>query len=212
MKKVVIFDLDGVIVSTDEFHYQAWKRLSDKEGIYFDREINQRLRGISRMQSLEIILEKSKRHYSDAEKEELADEKNRYYRESLNYLSPSDILPGVLSVLKVLKEKGIKTAIGSSSKNAQTILKKIKLDSYFDVVIDGNNITRSKPDPEVFLLAAKGLGADPSVCIVVEDAEAGIEAAISAGMIPVGVGSAAHSKKAKYTAADLSLLAAEEFL
>ena len=212
MIKGVIFDLDGVIVSTDELHYQGWKYMADSEGIYFDREINERLRGVSRMESLEIILEKATKTYTDAQKEHLAMLKNDYYRELLATLSPNDILAGVQDVLLGLKTAGVKIAIGSSSKNTPVILKQIGLDKTFDAVSDGNNITNSKPDPEVFLIAAEWLGLQPEVCLVVEDAEAGITAALAANMKTLAVGSAAKDKRAHLTAGDLSKILVEEMI
>ena len=187
MIKAVIFDLDGVIVSTDDCHYRAWKKMADEEGIYFDREINNRLRGVSRMASLDIVLEKSKREYSESEKQELAERKNEYYKKLICELTPDNILPGVMDKLKQLKENGIKLAIGSSSKNTPIILKQIGLDGYFDAVSDGNNITHSKPDPEVFLKAAEMLNINPENCMIVEDADAGIEAGKRAGMKTLAV-------------------------
>lgn len=210
--QAVIFDLDGVIVSTDEYHYEAWNKMSDEEGILFNREINMRLRGVSRMQSLEIILERAEKTYTPNEKEELAARKNQYYVELLQKLSPADILPGVLQVLKELKERGIRLAIGSSSKNTPFILDKIGLGSFFDAVADGNQIQRSKPDPEVFLLAASKLGMKPSNCIVVEDAEAGIEAALAAGMKAAAVSAAAHMETADVRGKDLEAIGAEGLL
>ena len=158
MIKAVLFDLDGVIVSTDNCHYKAWKQMADEEGIYFDEKINNRLRGVSRMESLAIVLERATKSYSDAEKAALAERKNNYYKELITALTPADILPGAMENLKALKESGIKIAIGSSSKNTPVILKQIGLDSYFDAVSDGNNIKNSKPDPEVFVKAAEMLG------------------------------------------------------
>ena len=187
MIKAVIFDLDGVIVSTDDCHYRAWKKMADEEGIYFDREINNRLRGVSRMASLEIVLEKANREYSEKEKQEMAERKNTYYKELICELTPNDILPGAIETLEQLKENGIKIAIGSSSKNTPIILKQIGLDNYFDAVSDGNNITHSKPDPEVFLKAAEMLNIAPENCMIVEDADAGIEAGKRAGMKTLAV-------------------------
>ena len=187
MIKAVIFDLDGVIVSTDDCHFRAWKRMADEEGIYFDREINNRLRGVSRMASLDIVLERAKREYSESEKQELAERKNEYYKELICELTPDDILPGVMDKLENLKENGIKIAIGSSSKNTPIILKQIGLDGYFDAVSDGNNITHSKPDPEVVLKAAEMLNISPEDCMIVEDADAGIEAGKRAGMKTLAV-------------------------
>lgn len=198
MIKAVIFDLDGVIVSTDDLHYKAWKHMADLEKIDFDKKINHRLRGVSRMESLNIILEKATKKYSDQEKEELASIKNNYYVELLNELTPKDILPNVNEVLRILKDKGIKIAIGSSSKNAKNILNHIKLNDMFDVIADGHDIKHSKPAPDVFLIAAKRLGVDPKDCIVVEDAVAGIEAAKRADMIAVAVSDAKKSDLADY--------------
>lgn len=206
----VIFDLDGVIVSTDEFHYQAWKQISDQEKIYFDREINERLRGVSRMESLEIILSHSDKNYSENDKQLLAQQKNRVYSELLNKLSPNDILPGVINLLLSIKAKDIKIAIGSSSKNTPFILEQIGLASSFDAIADGNGITNSKPDPEVFLLAAEKLGVPPEECVVIEDAQAGIDAAISAGMMAVGVGTAAYCVNTHLKLKDLSNLNIEQ--
>lgn len=210
--KAVIFDLDGVIVSTDDYHFRAWQKMADEENIYFDRKINERLRGVSRMESLEIILERAERHYTEEEKAKLAERKNYYYRNFLNDLSPKDILPGVMKVLEELKAQGIKIAIGSSSKNTPIILEKIGLGEFFDAVADGNEIKNSKPDPEVFLLAAKKLGISPKECLVVEDAEAGVEAALKGGMKALGVGSASNSEKADYRISDLSLFSLTEAL
>ncbi|MBR4721217.1 MAG: beta-phosphoglucomutase [Clostridia bacterium] len=187
MIKAVIFDLDGVIISTDDCHYEAWKKLADEEGIYFDRKINDRLRGVSRMASLEIVLEKSEKVYTEKEKAELTERKNNYYREFIKKLTPNDILPGVMDNLEELKQNGIKIAIGSSSKNTPIILKQIGLDGYFDAVSDGNNITHSKPNPEVFLKASEMLKIPPENCLVVEDADAGIEAGKKGGMKTLSV-------------------------
>lgn len=194
--QAVIFDLDGVIVSTDDFHYQAWKTLADRESIPFDRSANERLRGVGRRESLEIILENSEKKYSDEQINNLCDEKNAIYRDSLSALSSSDILPGVTRLLKSLRERGIKIAVGSSSRNTPTILDRIGLSDFFDAVVDGNMIGRSKPDPEVFLLAAKQLNTDPRRCVVIEDADAGISAALAAGCKAVGVGAAAENLQA----------------
>jgi len=210
--KAVIFDLDGVIVSTDEYHYQGWKRMADEEGIYFDREINERLRGVSRMESLNIVLEKSLRQYSDSEKALLAERKNNYYRLLLENITPADILPGVLDALNDLKKRGIKIAIASSSKNAPVILENIELDGYFDAVADGNDIKNSKPDPEVFLLAAERMHVCPSRCAGVEDAVAGIDSIIAAQMLAVGVGFASSYPKAHCRIKDMSAFDFEALL
>jgi beta-phosphoglucomutase len=196
--KAVIFDLDGVIVSTDEYHYQAWKNISNKENIPFDKTINNRLRGVSRAESLEIILEKSSKKYKQDEKEVLLEEKNNVYKELLKNLSSSDILPGVNEVINYLKYNNIKIAIGSSSKNTSLILQKIGLINSFDAIADGTMVKKSKPDPEVFILASDKLGISPKNCIVVEDAKAGVEAAIAGDMKVAAVGDAIKCNKANY--------------
>ncbi len=188
----VIFDLDGVICFTDEYHYLAWKEMADGMGIYFDREINNRLRGVSRMASLDIILERYEGPaLSPEEKEALAAKKNDIYRTLLSRMTPADLPAEVKETLDALREKGLRLAIGSSSKNAPFILERIGLDGYFDAVSDGNNITRSKPDPQVFLMAAEYLGLSPAVCLVVEDAVAGAEAGRAGGFAVACVGDAA---------------------
>ena len=189
MIKGVIFDLDGVIVTTDNYHYLAWESMAKKENIYFDRQINERLRGVSRFESLNIILEKSKKTYSDKEKKELAEYKNNIYKELIKKLSPEDILPGVLKLLKFLKNNNIKVAIGSSSKNTLEILKSLNILNLFDAVADGNQIKNSKPDPEVFLLASNKLALEPKECLVIEDAEAGIIAGKRGNFKTLAVGS-----------------------
>ncbi len=204
MIRGVIFDLDGVIVTTDDCHYRAWKRMADEEGINFDRSINERLRGVSRMDSLSIILERAGKPYTEAQKEEMAARKNRYYVDLISALTPEDILPGALEVINALKAKGIRVAIGSSSRNTPIILRQIGLSNAFDAVSDGNQITHSKPHPEVFLLAAKLLQLPPAECLVVEDADAGIEAALAGGMKALGVGSAAKNPRATYRAETLA--------
>ena len=189
--KAFIFDLDGVIVFTDKFHYQAWKKMADEMGIYFDETINIRLRGVSRAESLEIILERYEGEPLSAEKKaELMEQKNNTYRELLATMTPADVSDEVRETLKTLRERGCKLAIGSSSKNAKFILEKVELLNAFDAISDGNNITHSKPDPEVFLKAGEFLGEDPANCVVVEDAYAGIDAAKAAGMTAVGLGDA----------------------
>lgn len=210
--KGVIFDLDGVLVSTDECHFQAWKQLAMREEIPFTRKDNERLRGVSRMESLEIILEKARKEYSREEKQEMTDYKNIIYCHLLQSLSPEDVLPGVIRLLRQLKKEGFKLAVGSSSRNARLILDKTRLESYFDVIADGTQITRSKPDPEVFLLAANLLKLKPEDCIVVEDAEAGIQAAIAAGEKAVAVGSACGVKGAACSFRNLEQVELENFL
>lgn len=191
--KAFIFDLDGVIVFTDKFHYQAWKKMADTMEIYFDETINNRLRGVSRGESLEIILERYEGEaLSDEQKAELMESKNNSYRKLLETMTPADVTDEVRRTLGELHEKGYKLAIGSSSKNARFILEKVGLLEAFDAISDGTNITHSKPDPEVFLKAAEFLGINPAECYVIEDAYAGIDAAKAAGMQAVGIGDAAR--------------------
>lgn len=197
--KAVIFDLDGVLVFTDKFHYQAWKKIADEMEIYFDEKINNRLRGISRMDSLEIILERYEGSpLSREKKEELAEQKNGFYRELLKTMTPADVSDEVRDTLAALRQMGYKTALGSSSRNAKFILERVGLLEAFDEISDGTNITKSKPDPEVFLKAAEFLGEKPEHCLVVEDAEAGIEAGIAGGMRTAAIGEAVSCKKADY--------------
>lgn len=191
--KAVIFDLDGVICHTDKYHYLAWKRVADELGIYFDEKINNRLRGVSRMESFEIILERYEGVMSEEEKLRYTEKKNEIYKELLKNMSPEDLTAEVKETLDRLREKGLKLAIGSSSKNAGFILEQLGLGSYFDAVSDGNNITNSKPDPEVFVKAAQFIGEKPEDCLVVEDAKAGLEAALAGGMECAAVGDAVLS-------------------
>lgn len=187
-KRAVILDLDGVICSTDKYHYQAWKALADRLGVFFDEEINDRLRGVSRMASLEIILEQSDKVCTQAEKEAFAEEKDRTYRQLLMAMTPADLSAEIRDTLVELRRRKYLLAIGSSSKNTKLILERVGLGNFFDAVADGTDITRSKPDPEVFLCAAAKLGVDPADCVVVEDAKAGIQAAKAAGMTALLIG------------------------
>lgn len=186
--KAVIFDLDGVICFTDKLHFLAWSTLAERLGVPFDESVNDRLRGVSRMASLEIVLERSEKTWSPEEKEAFAEEKNEYYRELLGTMSPEDLSEEVSDTLLALRERGYLLAIGSSSKNTKTILQRIGLGDFFDAVSDGTDITRSKPDPQVFLIAAEKLGVKPEQCAVVEDAKAGIQAAKGGGMIAFALG------------------------
>lgn len=188
--KACIFDLDGVIVDTAKYHYIAWKQLADELGFLFTEDHNELLKGVSRMRSLDILLEIGHIKKSEEEKQVLAAEKNERYVAYISRMTPQEILPGVTPFLKGLKEKGIKAALGSASKNAPMILDRIGLLSWFDVIIDGNHVSKAKPDPEVFLKGAASLKVHPSECIVFEDAIAGIEAAKNGGMHCVGIGDA----------------------
>ncbi len=186
--KLVIFDLDGVIVSTDKYHYLAWKKISTNNGMEFDEKLNNELRGVSRVESLKIILNFNNKVIDDVKFNELLEEKNDIYKTSLSSLSEKDILEGVIPLIKSLKDNGIKIAIGSSSKNAKTILKQVKLIDEFDAIVDGNDIKNSKPDPEVFIKCCKKLSISNLDSYVFEDAEAGVEAGLKGNMKTIGVG------------------------
>ena len=196
--KGIIFDLDGVICSTDEYHYQAWKTLADRLGIAFDRERNNLLRGVSRMASLEILLGEQSKAYSSSEKKQMAEEKNRLYRQLLSHMSPENLDKEIRTTLDRIRESGVRMAIGSSSKNTPYILSRIGLETFFDAVSDGNCITHSKPHPEVFLKASEMLGLSPEECLVVEDAHSGVEAAASGGFDCAAMGDAKEDRRAKY--------------
>ncbi|MBA7549971.1 Beta-phosphoglucomutase [subsurface metagenome] len=183
-----IFDLDGVIVDTAKYHYLAWRRLAREMGFDFSPEHNEQLKGISRMQSLEILLQIGGISLTDAEMIDTAQRKNAWYVDYITTITPDEILPGVVNFLNDLKKNHIKIALGSASKNAGLILQRIELKDIFDAVIDGNKITKAKPDPEIFLMAAQETAAKSSECVVFEDAQAGIEAANNAGMVSIGVG------------------------
>lgn len=187
--KACIFDLDGVIVDTAVYHYKAWKRLANELGFDFTEENNEKLKGVSRVRSLELILEWGGVTKTEAEKAELAARKNDWYVEMINHMTPAEILPGAKEFLETCRAAGIKTALGSASKNSMTILDHIKLTNLFDAIIDGNKVTKAKPDPEVFLKGAEALNVLPADCVVFEDAIAGVEAAINGGMKVVGIGS-----------------------
>lgn len=194
----IIFDLDGVICFTDHYHYLAWKAIADEEHIYFDETINNRLRGVSRMDSLDIILERATRTYSLEEKAALATKKNEIYKQYLLTMSPKDMDPNTLNALLELKKMGVKIAIGSSSKNTRLILKQLGITKLFDAISDGNNISKSKPDPEVFLKAAEMLKMEPKNLLVMEDALAGIEAAYRGGFHSIGIGEATTHPHVNY--------------
>ena len=205
--KAVIFDLDGVICSTDEYHYQAWKQMADDIGVYFDRSINNRLRGISRMASLDIILENcSTVTFSDTEKEALAEQKNELYKKLLLKMSPEDLSDEVKHTLNTLRQRNYSLAIGSSSRNTSFILQQLGLNGFFDAVSDGNHIKRSKPDPEVFLKAAQMLCIDTEDCLVVEDAVSGAQAGQMGGMEVACVGDAARAGAGEYNLNRISQL------
>ncbi|WP_287158564.1 beta-phosphoglucomutase [Chloroflexus sp.] len=181
-----IFDLDGVLTDTAEYHYRAWKRLADELGIPFTREENEALRGIPRRESLLLLLKG--RTYPEAVLSELMDRKNGYYLEFIRELSPRDVLPGARELLQEIRAAGLKTALGSASKNAREVIERLGIAELFDAVADGYSVTRQKPAPDLFLHAAALLNLPPSACVVVEDAEAGVEAALAGGFYVVGIG------------------------
>lgn len=185
--KAIIFDLDGVICSTDKYHYLAWKQLADSLGIHFDEKINQRLRGVSRYESLEIILGEKSNQYTEDEKKSFAEKKNDIYKKYLELMTPADLSNETKETLEMLRARGYLLAIGSSSKNARQILTQLGLGDFFDAVADGTQITHSKPNPEVFLLAASMLGVKPEEALVIEDADSGIQAAYSGEFRAIGI-------------------------
>ncbi|WP_158993101.1 beta-phosphoglucomutase [Mucilaginibacter sp. L196] len=187
--KACIFDLDGVIVDTAVYHYKAWKRLANQLGFDFTEEQNEKLKGVSRTRSLELILQWGGISKSPAEQEELATLKNTWYVDMISHMTPAEILPGAKEFLLTCRAAGLKTALGSASKNSAMILEKVDIVDLFDAVIDGNKVTKAKPDPEVFLKGAEAVGVSPAECVVFEDAIAGVEAAIAGGMKAVGIGS-----------------------
>lgn len=194
--KAVIFDLDGVIVNTAHYHYLAWKKLSLELGIDLTLEDNEKLKGVSRMHSLEIILQLGGVSLQETEKIKLAEKKNDWFVKFIEGMSADEIFPGVKTLIEKIRTKGIKVGLASSSKNADMVLQILGITSLFDIVVDGNMIKHSKPDPEIFLLAAEKLNMAPAHCLVFEDAEAGVEAALRAGMPCIGVGSPAQLGKA----------------
>jgi len=194
--KACIFDLDGVIVDTAHYHFLAWRKLAKEIGINLTEADNERLKGVSRMRSLEIILELGGVSLSEHDKENMANKKNTWFVDYVERMAPEEIFPGVRTLIKNLREMGIKVALASSSKNARTVVQLLHINQEFDAIVDGTMVTNSKPDPEIFLLAAKKLCVDPKDCVVFEDAEAGVEAALAAGMKCVGVGSPSQLRRA----------------
>jgi beta-phosphoglucomutase len=208
--RAAIFDLDGVIVDTAKYHYLAWKRLAKELGFDFTETDNERLKGVSRVRSLEILLEIGGLTFDDDAKTQMAARKNDWYVDYIRHMDASEILPGAAEYLKIVRARGVKTALGSASKNAPLILERLGIAPLFDVVIDGNKVSKAKPDPEVFLRAASELGIPPASCVVFEDAEAGIEAAHRAGMGVVGVGKPSTLKEADVVIGGLYQLVALE--
>lgn len=198
MKNAVIFDLDGVITDTAVYHYLAWKQIANKLDIQFDEKYNEKLKGVSRLESLNLLLDinNSRNKYSDEEKKKLTDEKNEIYKELIKQITPDDLLPGMDSLLPALKQAGILTGLASVSRNAGTIIKNLNVEEYFDYMADITKVNRGKPYPDIFLDCADNLKVQPSECIGVEDAKVGIEAIHRAGMRAIGVGSADQMQEA----------------
>lgn len=209
--RTYIFDLDGVVVDTAKYHYLAWRNSADELGIDFTKENNELLKGVSRIRSLEIILELGNKKISDAEFDRILNEKNENYLSYIEKMDASEILPGVLDALKWIKNEGGKIVLGSASKNAKPILEKVGLMDYFDAIVDGNDVSKAKPDPEVFLLGAERTNSKPEECVVFEDAIAGIQAANNAGMLSIGIGEKEILKEADYVFADFTQIT-KEFL
>lgn len=187
--KALIFDLDGVLTDTAKYHYLAWKKLADELGYYFDEDINELLKGVSRINSFEIILEKNNatNKYTLEEKETLANKKNEYYKEMIEQLTHDDILDGIVPFISEARENGVKCAVASISKNAQRVLELLEISNLFDYIADAALVKKPKPDPEIFLTCANALGFEPNECIGIEDAQAGIESIKGAGMLAVGI-------------------------
>lgn len=197
-----LFDLDGVIAFTDRYHYLGWKQLADEEGWDFSETLNHKLRGVSRMDSLQIILDHNGLDLPEEEKKRLADRKNGYYRKSLENINPDDLYPGALEFVSALRARGVATALASSSRNAMVVVDALALRDYFDAFVTGNDLSKSKPDPEIFELSAERVKVPNERCVVFEDAESGIEAGLAAGMYCVGVGEAARLPSAEQTFTD----------
>jgi len=204
--KAVIFDLDGVIADTARFHYQAWKKLASEIGINLTCEFNENLKGVGRMESLDLILTLIEKDYSNEEKMELANKKNGYYLEFINRMTSSDLLPGVVKCFEALKDNNIKVVLASASKNSLDVIKRLEIKKYLDYIVSGKNISKSKPDPEIFIKAAKGIKAATENCIGVEDSVAGILAINACNMFSIGIG----NKKYLYHA-DICLKNLTEF-
>jgi beta-phosphoglucomutase len=213
--EAAIFDLDGVIVDTARYHYLAWKRLASELGFDFPIEANERLKGVSRMRSLEIVLETGGLELTESQKAEMADKKNEWYLEYIQEITPAEILPGVISFITRLRSRGVKIALGTASKNAALILERLEITGFFDAMIDGNQVSKAKPDPEVFWACARKIGAEPAKCVVFEDAAAGVQAGKNAGMWVVGVGDGRILQQAdlvirQFTSLNFDLFTGEE--
>lgn len=208
--KAFIFDLDGVITDTAEYHYQSWQTLADEEDLFFNREINEKLRGVSRMASLEIILDG--KEVAEDIKKEWTDRKNAYYQKYLEEITKENILDDMEAKLKRLKADGYKIAVGSSSRNARKVLKQLEIYDIFDAISDGNSVENAKPEPDLFLHTAKNLGVKAEECVVLEDAESGVEAALVANMKAVGVGPKSRVGKANLVYETVGLIDFDEII
>jgi len=208
--KAFIFDLDGVITDTAEYHYKSWQSLADEEDLFFNREVNEKLRGVSRMASLEIILDG--KEVDEDTKKEWTDRKNKYYQKYLEEITKENILDDMEAKLERLKTEGYKIAVGSSSRNARKVLKQLKIYDMFDAISDGNSVENAKPAPDLFLHTARNLGVEPEECVVLEDAESGVEAALAANMKAVGVGPEARVGKANLVYGNVDSIDFDEIL
>ena len=213
MTKAVLFDLDGVLVSTDEYHYRSWVKIAGEEGFdFFNHKFNDQFRGVARLECVEILTKASGRSYSREQKQGIADRKNKYFAESLSAVTSKELLPGALETLQELKKRGIKIAVASNSRNAKSIIQQTNIGYLLDAIVDGYDIEKSKPNPEVFLLAAKKVGVAPAHCIVVEDAVTGIEAARRAWMKALGIGIPERLPNADIVVSNLSAISIDRLL
>jgi len=210
MIEAFIFDLDGVLTDTAEYHFLAWKRLADEEGLSFSRDDNEKLRGVSRRASLDLILKGQ--NVPEEKIQEMMERKNGYYRTYLETVSEKDLLPGAVELLDYLKERGYRLALASASKNAPTVISKLGIAGYFEVIADGNSVEKTKPAPDLFLYAAEQLKLEPQVCLVVEDAEAGIAAARAAGMHTIGIGPVERVGAADFVYPSVSEIKVEDII
>jgi len=200
LKKIrgLIFDLDGIITDTAEYHYLGWKQLAEEEGMEFDREFNEKFRGVSRLECLDLLLEKNNRGVTPEKRKRMAERKNNYYNDYLKTIDRNNLLDGILDILQRSKKAGYKMAIASASKNTKTVIKKLDIADIFDVISDGYSVKKNKPAPDLFLHTAKKLNLRPEECVVFEDAKAGIDAALAADMIAVGIGPESRVGHADY--------------
>lgn len=209
--QAAIFDLDGVLTDTADLHYRSWKILADELDVPFDRAQNEALRGVSRMQSLELMLGEQSGRFSDAQKTEIAYRKNEEYKRLVTEMTPADLFPGARELLEALRAAGFKTAVASASKNCHAVVDQLEIRPLLDAVVDGTDAPRSKPDPQVFLVAAEQIGAAPGTSVVVEDAAAGVEAALAAGMVCIGIGPAERVGQAQRRVAAVGELGVADF-